>query len=161
MAEGDRSWQSLTGLATRLGMVPLFAGLDHAARAAIAGELDWFSLPGGAVLYAEGDPPDAIFIVLSGLLSIVPGALGHGGDETVEVRAGESVGEVGLLTGRPHTGSVVALRDSTLARVAKPVFDRLIAQYPDLLLRLTREVAEWSVRPSARDRPPGDRRTVA
>jgi NTE family protein len=157
----DRSWQSLLGLTARLGDVPLFAGLDRDACAAIAAELEWFSLPGGVVLYAEGETPDAFFIVLSGLLSIVPGTTARAGDATVEVRAGESVGEVGLLTGRPHTGSVVALRDSTLARIAKPVFDKITAQYPDILLRLTQQIAEWSVRPSSRERAPMARRTVA
>ncbi|HXE17666.1 MAG TPA: patatin-like phospholipase family protein [Stellaceae bacterium] len=161
MADGDAGWQTWSGLATRLGAVPLFATLDHAARAAIAEELEWFSLPGGAVLYAEGDAPEAIFIVLSGLLSIVRGPLARGSDDTVEVRAGESVGEVGLLTGRPHTGSVVALRDSTLATMSRAAFDRLIARYPDILLRLAREIASWSARPAPRDRPPGARRTVA
>jgi NTE family protein len=157
----DRSWQSVIGLAARLGAISLFATLDPAARIAIAAELEWFSLPGGAVLYAEGEAPDAMFIVLSGLLSIVPGAPARAGDAHVDVRAGESVGEVGLLTGRPHTGSVVALRDSTLARMAKPVFDRTIARYPAILLNLSREIAEWSVRPAIRNRPPMERRTVA
>jgi NTE family protein len=154
-------WQSLGGLATRLAAVPLFAGLDQAARAEIAAELEWLSLPGGAVLYAEGEAPDAFYIVLSGLLRIVPNGGGRDDNVGVDVQAGESVGEVGLLTGRPHSGSVVALRDSTVARMAKPVFDRVIAQYPRLLLRLTREIAEWSVRPVPRERPAAARRTVA
>jgi NTE family protein len=156
------SWQSLGGLATRLAAVPLFAGLDQTARAELAAELEWLSLPGGAVLYAEGEAPDAFFIVLSGLLSIVPHGSGRDStDSSIDVHAGESVGEVGLLTGRPHSGSVVALRDSTVARMAKPVFDRVIARYPHLLLRLAREIAEWSVRPVPRERPLAARRTVA
>lgn len=158
--DGDPGWQSLAGLATRLAAVPLFAELDATARLAVAAETEWFSLPGGAVLYAEGESPDAFFIVLSGLLSIVRGPQARGADDTIDVRAGETVGEVGLLTGRPHTGSVVALRDSTLARLSKPAFDRLIARYPQILHRLAQEIASWSARPAVRDRPPGERRTV-
>ena len=160
VTDATLSWQSVAGLAARLAAVPLFAGLDLDARAAIAAELEWFSLPGGAVLYAEGEAPEAMFVVLSGLLSIVRGPHARGSDATVDVRAGESVGEVGLLTGRPHTGSVVALRDSTVARMSKPAFDRAIAKYPGILLRLTQEIAAWSVRPSIRDLPPSERRTV-
>lgn len=158
--DDSRSWQSLTGLTARLATVPLFAGLDHAVRAAVAAEIEWFSLPGGAVLYAEGEAPDAFFIVLSGLLSIVRGPQARGADDTVDVRAGETVGEVGLLTGRPHTGSVVALRDSTLARLSKPAFDLLTARHPQILRRLAQEIASWSARPMVRNRPPTERRTV-
>lgn len=160
MADAPRGMDSLSGLAARLAAVPLFAGMDGAAFEVVAAEVAWLSLPGGAVLYAEGEPPDALYVMLSGLLGIVRGPLSRRPDSFVDVRAGECVGEVGLFTGRPHTGTAIALRDSTLARIAKPVFTRLVALFPPLLLRLTTEIVEWADRPPDRRRAPAARRTV-
>jgi NTE family protein len=161
LAEAVRDWQSLAGLAARLGSVPLFEDFNDTTRAAIAAELEWFSLPGGAVLYQEGEAPDAFFVVLSGLLGIVRGPLSERSESFVDVRAGECVGHIGILSGRPHTGTAIALRDSTLARISRPTFERLAARYPGFLLNLATEMVEWSFRPSNRARLRTARRTAA
>jgi NTE family protein len=157
----DDIWQSPSGLAARLGTMRLFAALDEATRAAIAAELEWFSLPGGSVLYAEGETPDAFYIVLSGLLGIVTGPLSERSESFVDVRAGECIGHVGLLSDKLHSGTAIALRDSTLGRIGKPVFDRLAARYPGFMLNLATELVGWTFRPPSRALLRTARRTVA
>jgi NTE family protein len=159
--EARSGLDSLGGLAARLAAVPLFAGMDGATLDAIAAEVEWFSLPGGVLLYAEGEPADGLFVVLSGLLGILGGPPSRDAENLIDVRVGESIGEVGLFTGRPHTSTVIALRDSTLARIPKPVFDRLVGRFPPVLLRLATEIAEWAFRPADRCRAPAGRRTLA
>ncbi|HEY5209942.1 MAG TPA: patatin-like phospholipase family protein [Stellaceae bacterium] len=161
MSKVDNSWQSMAGLAARLGSVRLFAALDEPTRIRIATELEWFSLPGGAVLYTEGETPDAFFVVLSGLLGIVSGPLSERSESFVDVRPGECVGHVGMLSDKPHSGTAIALRDSTLGRIAKPVFERLVALYPVFMLNLATELVEWTFRPPSRALLRNARRTAA
>ncbi len=86
---------------------------------AIAAEVEWLSLPGGSTLFAAGDPSDAMYIVLSGCLGVY---LTPGADRrrfVGRIVAGDTVGEMGLVSGRPRSGTVVALRDTELARLSQ------------------------------------------
>ena len=60
--------------------------------------------------------------------------------------AGETVGEMALLSGEPRSATVVALRDTELARLSKTAFTKLIDEHPkalrfvtDLLVRRLRQ----------------------
>jgi len=126
-------------LRLRVETLPLFAGLAPATLAAVADELEWLSIPGGAALFEAGEPPDALYLVLAGALGVYapgdpPRLLGR-------VAAGESVGEMGLLSGRARTATVRALRDSDLACLPRPAFERLVRQHPDATLRFAQLVA--------------------
>src|SRR5579859_7801754 len=55
----------------------VFDGLPPEARRALEDELEWFSVPGGRVLYQAGDAADGLYLVLSGCLGIVGTAAGH------------------------------------------------------------------------------------
>ena len=57
-----------------LGTLQLFRGLDASILAAIAAEIEWFSPPGGASLFEAGDPPDALYFVISGCIGAFAGA---------------------------------------------------------------------------------------
>lgn len=122
----------------RLAASRVFEGLNERVLTALASDSDWFSLPGGAILDRSGDNDAALFIVLSGALGVlVPGER----NETTlvaTVSAGETVGEMALISGDPHSAELVALRDSELLRLTKPQFDALIARHPGVLLNLAR-----------------------
>jgi NTE family protein len=119
-----------------LGSTQLFRGLDGATLAAIAGEIEWFSLPGGACLFEAGDQPDALYIVISGCL----GAFSRTPDGHTRlvgrVTAGETVGEMALISGKPRTATVLALRDSELGRFSKQAFETLLLDHPQAMLRI-------------------------
>ena len=46
----------------------LFHHLDDATLDELAGELEWFALPGGATLFELGDPADSLYVLKSGSL---------------------------------------------------------------------------------------------
>lgn len=119
-------------LGQRIAGFPLFAGIEPSALDALLDVAEWFSLPGGAELVREGDNDRALFLVMTGCLGVyVPGATGV--DMLVaHVPAGETVGEMSVLSGEPHSATIVALRDSELLRVSQQAVDRLIAQHPSL-----------------------------
>src|SRR5215471_13480246 len=124
------------GAVPRLAALPLFRGLDEAALVAIAAELNWVELPGGTVLFREGDPADSLYVVTAGSLEVL--LKGPEGDRPVaQIGVGETVGEMGLIAGTPRSATVAALRDSELVRLDKPAYDKLIAAHPGAILPLS------------------------
>src|SRR5688572_1532240 len=55
---------------------------------------------------------------------------------------GESVGEMGLISGVPHSATLYASRDSELVKLTPPLFHRMVREHPEFLLHLTREVVD-------------------
>jgi len=118
--------------------LPLFKGLDHTFLREIAQAAEWLSLPGGATLFCAGDPADALYVVLSGCLGAFSPGEGRNGRFVARVAAGDTVGEMGLISGRPRSAHVVALRDTELARVSGETFNRLFRKHPEAMLRIAR-----------------------
>lgn len=133
-------------LVEKLAGLPLLESVEAHLLDAISEEFEWFSLPGGQLLFSQGDTDDSLYVVLSGRL----GAFLHGDDgKEILIRqmtAGETVGEMALLSGEPRSATVVALRDTELARLSKAAFTKLIDEHPkalrfvtDLLVRRLRQ----------------------
>jgi NTE family protein len=154
--EGDLPEDTATrrsDLSVVLAELRLFRGLDYSFLREIALAAQWLSLPGGAPLFSAGDPSDALYVVLSGCLGVfVPGERRNRGF-LGRVAAGDTVGEMGLISGRPRNAHVVALRDTELARLPAEEFDRLFRQHPEAILRIARltvdrlESSQFNTRP--------------
>ncbi len=124
------------GLLAVVASLPLFRDLDAVLLGEIANEIEWFSLPGGTTLFSAGEPADAVYFVFTGCL----GAYAHdsaGGSRFLgRILAGESVGEMALISGKPRSATVVALRDSEIGRWSKQAFEHLMLHHPQGLLRV-------------------------
>lgn len=124
---------------------PLFSDLDSASMAAIERELTPLVLPGGAPLFHQGEPADAVYVVASGCL----GVFRHDDDDVTEggpaliaeITPGNIVGEMSLLSHGKRTRSVAALRDSEVWRLSQESFDALTGHHPEVLPALMRNVA--------------------
>ena len=104
---------------------PLFARLPAALLDEVAARAQPVLLPGGAWLMRQGDPGDAAYAVCSGRLEVVcerPAPARRVGD----LRRGDTLGELALLTGEPRAASVRALRDSELLAIDRGAFARLL-----------------------------------
>jgi len=123
-------------LRTVLAALPPFAGLDEQILQAIATEVDWLSLPGGATLFEAGEPADALYVVLSGCLGVFVRELAGERRLTARIFAGDMTGEMGLISGRARSATVTALRDTELARLSRQAFDRVFRGYPEAMLRI-------------------------
>ena len=111
--------------------IHLFEGLDEPVKRALRAELDLVLVRGGEAVVRQGDPSDALYVVIQGRLRVVDG----GGATLGELRRGQSFGEIGLLTEGPRTATVVAVRDSLLARLSRESFDRLVTAHPQAMVR--------------------------
>lgn len=110
---------------------------------------DWIHLTGGQTLMNEGDAPTGVYFVISGRLR----AFGSDGGKLraiEEIGRGETVGEMGVLTGEPRTATVIAIRDTVLAYASREVFDALWHKHPQLPVHMARIIIERLKRRSIR-----------
>lgn len=112
------------------GIAALFPGITPGAVANLGDALEWMWLPAGAMLLHEGDPGDALYFVLSGRLRVFTRDQAGTNLTLGEVTAGESVGEMALLTSAPRSASARVLLDSTLLRLSRPAFEQLLEEHP-------------------------------
>ena len=125
-------------MALNLSFLPFFNRVEKAALDAVEHEVEWFCLPAGKLLFRQGDPADAFYMVRSGALAAFrDGALGRP-DLLGYIRSGEPVGEMSLLDETPHSASVYALRDSELIRLPKASFERLTDRHAGLMRELSK-----------------------
>jgi NTE family protein len=139
--EGDLAEETVmlrSDLSAVLSSLKLFVGLEAAILKQIAEAAEWLSLPGGATLFTAGELSDAMYVVLSGCLGVFSPDNRDRRRFLGRVLAGDTVGEMGLISGRPRSANVVALRDSELARISSESFHRVFGQHPQAMLRLAR-----------------------
>lgn len=125
-------------LRQRLETFPITAGIGDEATAALLARASWFLLPGGETLVREGEDDRAVFLVVTGCLGVFTPD-DHGKDRLLaRIPAGETVGEMAVISGSAHSARLVALRDSELLRLAKDDFEDLLARHPRLSMNLMR-----------------------
>jgi len=112
----------------------MFAGLDRPALLDLQSAFDLVALYGGEVLFKQGDPADSLYIVVSGRLRVA--ATANDGSETTlaELGAGETVGEMGVISGEPRSATVYATRDTQLAKLSKAALDTVVGRHPHAML---------------------------
>lgn len=136
-----------------LAVLPALLGpLDGELLAAIERQATWLTMRSGQVLFRQGDPGDAWYVVTSGRLAVVePGRDGRSERLLAEVGRGEAIGELALLTGEARSATVHALRDTELVRFPMDEFAELLASVPQVLEAVLRTLAQRIVR---RESPP-------
>lgn len=93
----------------------------------------------GEVLYAEGEPADRAFLLLSGRVRIVKRV--RQAERSVSVaRAGELLGEAALLEGLVRTQTAVALADGTALAFDRASFRETVMLYPALGARVCEQM---------------------
>uniref|UniRef100_A0A1B6E580 Neuropathy target esterase sws n=1 Tax=Clastoptera arizonana TaxID=38151 RepID=A0A1B6E580_9HEMI len=98
--------------------------------------LDWVFLESGRAVYRQGDESDSTFIVLSGRLRSVI-THDNGKRELVgEYGKGDLVGIVEMVTQTSRSTTVMAVRDSELAKLPKGLFNAITLRYPIVQLWL-------------------------
>ena len=135
--------------------IPWFGQLPEPVREWLVGELEALTLPGGATLFTAGSASDCVYLLLSGSL----GAFAPDDPTRVigQVVAGETVGETGLITGRPRSATVRALRDSELLRLGRPKFEELAHRAPQAAMAMARQALDRATVPQGQRQSLGPR----
>jgi NTE family protein len=113
-----------------------FDGVPADALATVLDRLERRSFPAGAVVIAEGDRLNEIYIVQTGTAEVFVGDA-HGGERRVgRIRPGTTLGEMSLFTGQPAVGTVRATDDLELLVMNEADFEQLTARHPQIYRNL-------------------------
>lgn len=119
-----------------------FGDFDRGFLEAMKPQLDWVRLSSGNVLFRQGDQEDALYFVVGGRLRAI--VSDNSGNERAvgDIRRGETLGEMALLTGEPRSARVIAVRDSLLVRLSRESYEKVIRVYPLVSLHVARLIVE-------------------
>ena len=119
-----------------LKKVPIFAKLSDAALAEISGTVTPVRFARNAVVFSQGEPGDAMYVVLVGRVKVV--LYSESGREVILAQLGpvDCVGEMAIIAEQPRSASVIALEDVTLLRLTRGDFVARVRANPDIALSL-------------------------
>ena len=112
----------------------VFQNLDGNALRLIRDKLELTTIKSGEVLMRAGDKGDALYFVLGGRLRVELPATQASQNHYVDTSRGQTVGEIGLITGDERTAHVFAVRDTLLAKLSYNNFKTLLKQHPEMMM---------------------------
>jgi len=122
------------------GKIPLFSDLTPEELNEVLRGIRPTTVSAGNVLFREGDPPDAAYVVEGGELDIY---LERRGERIPIATIGPNsiIGEIALLDGQPRTATVQAQTDAALFRIEKREFDYLRQNLHPAAFKVARRIA--------------------
>jgi rhodanese-related sulfurtransferase len=98
------------------------------------------------IIFGQGDPADRFYIIRSGKVRVY-----RRDNDGLEVElsvlgAGESFGEMALLTGQVRSANVEALVETHLVALSKEQFERILKDSPDVTLAFVKQMSQWLLR---------------
>jgi phosphoserine phosphatase RsbU/P len=124
-----------------LEKVPLFEGLSRKDLEKIAKLVKGRTAAPGELVFKEGDNGDKFYIVQSGAVEILKDKAGSEPDRLAVKRAGDSFGEMALLTDAPRSASVRAMEPTNLLVISREPFEGLLGG-DTLATRIMRSLAK-------------------
>ena len=120
--------------------MPLFGDLSEPSLLVLARAAKFIPVKKGQSIFYQSDPSEKVYLLRSGLVSIVLES--PDGRELVinEMHAGDIFGELGLLTRQPRSTSAIAREDSELLALPRQAFLGILEAEPALarhILELT------------------------
>jgi predicted acylesterase/phospholipase RssA len=148
------------GLGAFLETIPFFASLDEATRLQLAQQLEPVHAAAGEVVIAQDDAGDGLFVLLSGRLRV---SVAAGGTDRVlhDLTRGAVAGKIALLSERPRSATVRAVRDSDLLLLRVSAFNALVERTPGLLGQVARLLVDRLLAVDRPQSPPTGSRTIA
>jgi len=123
-----------------LAATPLFAGLPSEALQMLVENLALLGIEPGESLFCEGDPGDALYVVVEGELSVQ--SEGPPRVEMGRLGPGSFIGEVALLTDQPRSATVTAIHASELLRIDRVTLAQVLGEHGELLGAILRFVRD-------------------
>ena len=121
--------------------IKLFSGLDVSVRRRLAAGAEFREFSGGEVICREGDPATGLHLVTRGQVKLLLQD-GNGHEKVFDlIGAGCSFGEPSLYTEQPYQVTAQAIVDTQLLHVSGSDLLAVLAEAPELALRVIRELA--------------------
>ena len=91
----------------------------------------------GEVLFEEGDPGDAMYVVIGGQLSVESQS-----QRVDSVPAGGIIGEMAMIDNRPRSATAVAATDCEVVPIDPIWFKHLVSKNPDFAIHVMSVMAD-------------------
>ena len=114
--------------------VPTFAMLGKQALRILAIGAETKQLASGAVLFYAGELADGGYVVQEGSLLLEPGTFSEGKEFTAG--PGTLVGELALLTDMVCPATAIAKEPTTVIRISRSLFRKMLEGYPEAAVKL-------------------------
>src|SRR5215472_8211709 len=101
-----------------------------------------FDFEPGVALFEEGAPSDGVFWIESGRVLVRTRAAGGVERTAGQARAGEFVGEMGVLESLPRAATAIAATDVVACKMSPEEFTALLKQSPAAVLRVIDALCE-------------------
>ena len=130
-----------------LGHSPMFKGLEEQDLRQLAANATMLQCELHETVMEKGQPSDSFFFVISGE-AVIKVPHGKNGDlvEIARARAGDTLGELGVLLDSPRSATVTAGMELVLLKFGKNTFESLLVQIPRLALLICRVLARRSAK---------------
>jgi NTE family protein len=122
---------------------PLLSLLPRRNLDRLLAESAFAEYPKGTVVFREGDPPEAIYLIISGRCESHVSSGLNGGCVIEEVFGpGDMLGERALLNQEPHRATVTVVTHCVLLRIPSEELHGIFEQYPHIAGKFTRTVTD-------------------
>jgi len=116
--------------------VPIFHELGPDDLEELATVVEEFRLEQGKDLFREGDPGDAVYLIVKGTVRVFTGGPEGGGNRPErllnELGSGQCIGEMAVLDSAPRSATVRALERTRVLRVPGEGFKRVMSERPEM-----------------------------
>lgn len=114
----------------RLRTLALVRHLPEAKLEEFARVLDVLAAPAGTLIFEEGDPGDALFLLAEGQVRIEKRVEAGGVKELALLSSGDVFGEMALIERAPRSARAVAHTDATLFVLSRAAIERWLEREP-------------------------------
>jgi CRP/FNR family transcriptional regulator, cyclic AMP receptor protein len=127
--------------ATLLKQVSIFQGLNDREIAHLEGILRVKQAPKDTVIVNQEDVGTTLFIIEEGRVKVV--LYGESGREiTLSMfKPGDFFGEMSLLDGQPRSANVIAVEDTKLLALERPMFVKYVHEFPQAAINILAEMS--------------------
>lgn len=122
-------------------LVKFLGHTDNELLQEIQSRIEWVSLQAGDTLFAQGDASDRLYFVLNGRLEAVYTDLAGSSAVVGRMLRGETIGEMGVLTGEPRSATVRATTPAILVSLSDAVLRETVARHPSSLATVSEKLA--------------------
>ena len=115
-------------IARILHKAPLFSGLDIQSLSSLIPLFEEESFSANEKILREGEFGDSMYVIINGQVAVTKSS--DGGKEILITKLGEAsyFGEVALIDNQPRSANVNAEKDTTVLRLRKSAFEKLLLE---------------------------------
>ena len=125
-----------------LARVPLFSELSDEQLRLIAFGAERRRIAAGQTLFRQGAPADCAYVVASGRFALSVARAAGGETKLGSAQTADLLGELAMISVVERKFTAVAAEASDVIRVTRPLFNRMLEEYPALADMMRRRIAD-------------------